>query len=273
MNVRMLAFAKLNLNLEVIKRRGDGYHEIRSIVQTIDLADRLALSSAPEVRVVCDTDIEGINLAERAAHAVLDRKNVRAGVRIDLEKHIPIGAGLGGGSSDAAAVLTALNRWIPPRLGDDVLCEIGASIGADVPLFLRGGCLELSGLGMPERSLASRPETFLVVVPAVHCATAEVYRAWTPSIAPGPSSGFGRNDLLAAALRVHPELSAVENAIRTSGGSYSGMSGSGSAFFVGFNSRGECVAARERIVRQLKDVRVYCCSATNAGCVEEGDDA
>jgi len=273
MNVRMLAFAKLNLNLEVLRRRDDGYHEIRSLVQTIDLADRLALSSAAEVRVVCDTVIEGTNLAERAARAVLERKRARAGVRIDLEKHIPMGAGLGGGSSDAAAVLTALDRWIPPRLGDDVLCEIGASIGADVPLFLRGGCLELSGWGMPQRSLTSRRETFLVVVPPVHCATAEVYRAWVPSAVPHPSGVLGRNDLLAAALHVHPELSAVEDALRALGGGYSGMSGSGSAFFAAFGSRAECEAARERIARQLKDVRVYCCSATNTGCVEERDDA
>jgi len=272
MKARVLAFAKLNLNLEVIKRRADGYHEIRSIVQTIDLADRLTLTDASDVCVVCEARIDGINLAERAARAVLERKNAARGVRIELEKRIPMGAGLGGGSSDAAAVLAVLNRCTSPRLDGRTLREIGASLGADVPLFLDGGCLELSGLGTQTRRLPARSESYLVVVPPIHCATADVYRAWSPDQETEPSGRLGRNDLAAPAANLHPALAAIADAVRHVGGSYSGMSGSGSAFFAAFETRAGAEAAQTRLAGRLNDARVYCCDATTAGYAQEGDD-
>ncbi len=272
MNARVLAFAKLNVNLEVLERRADGYHEIRSIVQTIDLADRLTLTDASDVCVVCEAPIDGVNLAERAARAVLERKNAAQGVRIALEKRIPMGAGLGGGSSDAAAVLAVLNRHLSPRLDDRVLRDIAASIGADVPLFLEGGCLELSGLGTQTRRLPARTESYLVVVPPIHCATADVYRAWSPDRTTEPSGSLGRNDLAAPAANVHPELAVIADAVRRLGGRYCGMSGSGSAFYAAFETRAEVEAAKRQLVGRLNDARVYCCSATTAGYLQEGDD-
>jgi 4-diphosphocytidyl-2-C-methyl-D-erythritol kinase len=271
MNVSALAFAKLNLNLEVVKRRDDGYHEIRSIVQTIDLADRLTFADASGISVVCDAPIDGMNLAERAARAVLEQKGAERGVRIELEKRIPMGAGLGGGSSDAAAVLAILNRWIPPRLDEDDLRTLAAAIGADVPLFLEGGCLELGGLGEPRRRLAGRTETFVVLVPQIHCATAEVYRAWMPVHIPDGAGVLGRNDLATAAVRLHPELSAIAEVVRELGGAYEGLSGSGSAFYAAFAERGDARAAWEKLSGQLADVRVYCCESTTVGHAEEGD--
>ncbi|MDD5264740.1 MAG: 4-(cytidine 5'-diphospho)-2-C-methyl-D-erythritol kinase, partial [Candidatus Bipolaricaulis sp.] len=164
---RLLAYAKLNLSLRVRGRRPDGYHDIDSIVQTIDLADRLLVhvTDGDGLHVTNDLPrLEGPDLAERAAAAVLAAKEVRRDVTIDVAKGIPAGAGLGGGSSDAAAVLRFLDLAIPPALPADRLYAVAAELGSDVPLFLIGGCVRIQGRGeRVEARPEPRTETFAIL--------------------------------------------------------------------------------------------------------------
>src|SRR5271166_6237448 len=139
---RLRAFAKLNLGLRVLYRRPDGYHEIRTVFQTISLADRLDISftRTKTTRVI----IEGTpeipdNLVGRAAQLVLEDLSIHGDVSLNLRKKIPMGAGLGGGSSDAAAVLLALPVLAGKTLSDDRLHSIARQLGSDVPFFLHGG--------------------------------------------------------------------------------------------------------------------------------------
>lgn len=189
-------------------------------------------------------------------------------MNIRIEKSIPIGAGLGGGSSNAAAVLATVNKLVPPLITQSELSEIASSIGSDVPLFLTGGCMQLAGLGHPGQQLPSRPETFALLVPDIHCSTGDIYRAWQSDDATSIERTLGRNDLCLAAMRLHPELEAYRQVMGELGGAYSGMTGSGSAFFTAFASYDEASLACERLTRQKTGCRVYCCQPTKTGFTE-----
>ena len=147
--MRLPAYAKINLTLEVLGRRGDGFHEVVSILQTVDLADRVDLQPGSSLRVVCDApELDGeANLAWRAAEALARRAGIQPRARVFIRKRIPVGMGLGGGSSDAAAVLMGLNRMWELGFGLDELSEIAAGLGSDVPFFLRGGIALAEGRG------------------------------------------------------------------------------------------------------------------------------
>ncbi len=272
MSVRVAAYAKLNLSLRVLGRRTDGYHEIDSEVQTIDLADRLTIDlAATGVLVENDLALEGPDLVERAAVALLRRKERDRGVQIRVEKRIPIGAGLGGGSSDAAAVLRALDRLLSPELPFDVLCAIGAEIGSDVPLFLHGGRARIGGRGERVQRLP-RPtaEHFVVLVPPIHCATAAIYARWDElSAATGPPRASepkpGENDLLRPALDVHPEIVPYHDAMRSLGAGYHGMSGSGSSFYSAFAERALAERAAAVLESRFDAADVFVCRPTDVG--------
>ena len=169
---RVPAYAKINLGLRVLYQRSDGFHEIRTVFQTISLADRLDLSCT--LGRVTSVSVEGTpdiadNIAARAAHGVLEALGLRARVRIGLRKRIPAGAGLGGGSSDAAAVLLALPVMAGRNLRPDVVAQLALRLGSDVPFFLYGG--RAVGLGRGEE-LYPLPEGSavrgLLVAPAIH---------------------------------------------------------------------------------------------------------
>ncbi len=274
MRVDVRAYAKLNLSLRVVAGRDDGFHDLLSEVQTIDLADRLRIELTDGGVVVRnDLPVDGIDLAERAAVALLERKRSERGVRIQIEKRIPVGAGLGGGSSDAAAVLSVLEGWIAPRLGCEALAELGAAIGSDVPLFLAGGRLVMSGRGERIRRLPKAPaKWFVLVVPPIHCATAEIYARWDRRVCSkvrtggdGTMPSRGENDLLAPALDAHPELLAYHRAILRLGGEYGGMSGSGSTFFAAFAGEAEAVGAAAELRTAFPGSGVFVCRSTAAG--------
>jgi 4-diphosphocytidyl-2-C-methyl-D-erythritol kinase len=190
--VRLLAPAKLNWTLEVLRRRDDGYHEIRSVMQTIDLCDTVTLIASDGVHLQIDGDAELLanelvdtNLAYRAAMALQALTQKTAGVRIKLEKRIAVAAGLGGGSSDAAAVLRGCNVLWDLRLDDAGLMRIGASIGSDVPFFISGGTASVGGRGEEVRPLrdAVAAEMMLAVpVPSARGEkTAAMYAALSAS--------------------------------------------------------------------------------------------
>jgi 4-diphosphocytidyl-2-C-methyl-D-erythritol kinase len=179
------AAAKVNLVLEVLGKRDDGYHEISTVMQTIDLADRVTLEDAASIEVrasdgAVPTDIT--NLAFRAALALGNTAGVDRGVRIALDKRIPVAAGLGGGSADAAAVLVGLNRlwslgWPRGRLE-----EIAVGLGMDVPFFLRGGGAVATGRGERLERIPAGGLALVLVNPRVGSSTAEVYGRVTPAM-------------------------------------------------------------------------------------------
>src|ERR1700737_4719076 len=170
--VRIPACAKINLRLEVLGKRADGYHELRTIFQTISLHDTLRLrpSRLPDISLsvrgndTLSREAIGKNLAYRAVEALRHELGVRKGVEITLDKKIPAGGGLGGGSSDAAAALLGYLRLTGERLPEAALIEIAASLGADVPFFLFGGRALGVNRGDEIYPLADIPKRSLVVV-------------------------------------------------------------------------------------------------------------
>ena len=143
------AYAKINLSLEVLGKRDDGYHEIKTVMQTIHLADQLEIEHWPTLQVVCDSpELSGeSNLVWKAAVALAEARNIQPKASIRLRKRIPIAMGLGGGSSDAASALRALNELWQLAVPVDELEEIAAGLGSDVPFFLRGGTALAEGRG------------------------------------------------------------------------------------------------------------------------------
>lgn len=277
MTVDLLAYAKLNVSLRVRGQRPDGYHEIDSIVQTIDLADhlRIHVTEGDDLHVTNDLPgLQGPDLTERAAAAVLTAKGTRRDVAIEVRKGIPAGAGLGGGSSDAAAVLRFLDLAVPPALPSHRLHDVAAQVGSDVPLFLVGGCVRIQGRGERLESCPElRTETFAVLVPPIHSSTPVVYAAWDAHRAPADAPCLlGQNDLLAAALATHPALLPYDQAVRSLGGRYAGMSGSGAAFYAAFADSSEARRATEDLARAFPEARVFLCRPTSYASrrVDEG---
>lgn len=254
--LRILAYAKLNLVLRVVGRREDGYHLLQTLMCAVDLADELTLSEAEGISLSTEglaVPREG-NLALRAAQLLAQEAGVHKGVHIRLVKRIPSGAGLGGGSSDAAAVLAGLTRIWGLDLSRRELQELGLALGADVPFFLSGSPAWAEGIGeqlSPAR--VDLPGAFLVLVPPFRCPTPEVYRLYDelelpPSCPVRPSGGLRfENDLWPAAIRLRPQLAELRRALAGLGGLGVGMSGSGSALFSAFNSSEEAWAAAERL--------------------------
>jgi len=175
------AYAKLNLSLELTHKRPDGYHEILSVIQTIGLHDTLNFTLADEISLVCtDQTLQTPeNLVVKAAEALLDSVEEQHGASIKLKKQIPVAAGLGGGSSDAAATLIALNKLWGLHLSKEELKNIGISIGSDVPYFIDGGTALIGGRGNIVRRLPNVDiKWFLLVIPKFQVArkTATAYR-------------------------------------------------------------------------------------------------
>lgn len=214
----VLAPAKLTVSLRITGVRPDGYHLIDAEMVTIDLADELAIGGGDGLEVVGATGLavpaDDDNLVRRALRLVGRTAHVR------LTKRIPAGAGLGGGSADAAAVL----RWAG---FDDP--ERAATLGADVPFCVRGGRARVTGIGEQLEALAPEDRTFTVVTPPFGCSTPAVYRAWDDL---GGPTAHGPNDLEPAALAVEPRLAAWRDRLAEATGATPVLAGSGSTWFV-----------------------------------------
>ena len=249
------AHAKINLTLEVLGTRPDGYHELRSIVAAIPLHDDVDLVDASAGEVSVEMVGDGLevpdvpnekNLAVRAARALQKACGVSRGVRIRIVKRIPAGAGLGGGSADAAAVLNGLNELWGLGLSTERLCAVGAEVGSDVPALVLGGVVMMEGRGERVRAWdagerrarrarpttggprLSRPfdENFVLRIPDVNASTARVYAEFREE-----DRGKGRNDLQPAACRLYPVIAETIAEMEAEGLEGVQMSGSGSAVF------------------------------------------
>jgi 4-diphosphocytidyl-2-C-methyl-D-erythritol kinase len=281
--VRALAPAKLNLGLRIVGRRPDGYHELESVFVPIDLADELELAcddpgdGETEVSIALSGECAGVpadagNLAVRAARAFLDAAGLRARVRIALAKRIPAAAGLGGGSSDAGAVLRVLTRRFPGAVGAEALETLALRLGADVPYFLDPRAALVGGVG-ERRAPLSGPLPALAAVlanPGHPVPTARVFAANAAAATPhgaagqlakqlaaartGPAEAVAHrlealvaNDLEAAAESVCPSLAPVRAALRAAGALAVGLSGSGGTFYGIFADPAAAAAALPRI--------------------------
>jgi 4-diphosphocytidyl-2-C-methyl-D-erythritol kinase len=264
---RLRAFAKINLSLLVTGTRADGYHELRTVFQTISLADALEVEFRParrtQIAVESSVDV-GDNLAARAARLLSERLGLRGEVRIRVEKRIPVGSGLGGGSSDAAAVLLALPALARRPAAWEALVELGEALGSDVPFFLHGGTAMGQGRGEELYPLPSlKAAHVLVVAPPARVSTEEAYGRLDrsregkltfgnrsnrmkkfqslvaalvcPSAYPGWQT-FCENDFEGVVFRQHPFLQSLQQKLLRLGAEPARLSGSGSALFGVFGS-------------------------------------
>jgi 4-diphosphocytidyl-2-C-methyl-D-erythritol kinase len=276
--LRESAPAKINLFLRVTGRRYDGYHELDSVFVPISIYDRLDIELRPArfaaVQLCCDSDAipaDERNLAIRGAHEFLTEFNIRAEVLINLHKEIPAGAGLGGGSSDAGAVLRmmAVLCGIPQSAP---LVTVAMRLGADVPFFLNPTPSRVRGIGERSEALGRIEKPFLLIaVPPVEVPTALVFRDLRPEHWSGPAPDhdilaiiqgrIGRehlvNDLEQAAIARWPEIGEVKKLLEAVGARAAAMTGSGGGVFGIFDSNGEASRACQEIGRRAPQVRTF----------------
>lgn len=255
--------AKLNLFLHVTGRRADGYHMLQTAFQLIDLADWLDFERRGDGQIVREGDLHwdaGDDLAVRAALALRQATGCRLGASIRVTKNIPAGSGMGGGSSDAATTLIALNRLWGLGLARPDLAAIALPLGADVPFFLHGSNAFAEGIGEELHAVATPPAWYAVIWPQVHVSTREIFtdpgltRNTKPtkiadfSVAAGllPQTLFGANDLEPVARRRFPEIEQALAHLQRHGPAR--MTGSGSAVFAPMASSDEARnAVAERV--------------------------
>jgi 4-diphosphocytidyl-2-C-methyl-D-erythritol kinase len=259
------SFAKINLGLEIVGKRPDGYHDIRTLFQTISLADEIEFEPAPDGVLELSGDDPSIawdrtNLVHRAGRLLRDTAGTAKGANIAVRKSVPAGRGLGGGSSNAAATLLALNGLWGLALGARELARLARGLGADVPFFLKGGlCLgeEIGDRLTPLPDLS--PLACLVVFPPFSISTPSVYAGIDRALtSPGKGSkimrflesgdfGLLENDLERVILRAYPELERWKTFFREQGALVSQVSGSGSAVYGLFPDTASAEAARRKL--------------------------
>lgn len=237
--------AKLNLFLHVTGRRADGYHLLQSVFQLIDIHDTVWLKPDDSGAIVRRNPLPDVpaesDLIWRAAKLLQDHTGCRKGVVLDLDKRLPMGGGVGGGSSDAATVLLALNRLWDLNLGRSELMEIGLKLGADVPFFVFGSNAFVEGIGEIMTPVETPDCWFVVLHPPVHVPTPEIFRdpgltRDTPVIKVRHlATATTRNDLEAVACRKHPQIAEYIDWLSQFGPAR--MTGSGSCVFASFASQ------------------------------------
>ncbi|GCE13476.1 4-(cytidine 5'-diphospho)-2-C-methyl-D-erythritol kinase [Tengunoibacter tsumagoiensis] len=268
------SYAKINLTLDVSGRRSDGYHDLLTIMQTINLSDILCLTarSDDQVRILCSRSELSTeeNLAFRAAQSLRKRLGLTRGVEIELHKRVPMAAGLGGGSSNAAAVLVALRDWWKLPLSNAELVEIAATLGSDVPFFIDGGLALCEGRGelitrLPDH-WPSAMRWVLLLKPSIGVSTATVFRNLSPAdYSDGRPSHLLQKALLArqpfattelynslerGVLEHYPEVARAQADLLAAGADYVRLSGSGPTLFTSFEQLTEAQKVYQRLQNQ-----------------------
>src|SRR2546429_4007597 len=273
------SYAKINLTLDVLGRRSDGYHELITIMQTVDLYDTICVTANENtsVRMICTRPelSNDDNLAARAAQAIRQQLSLTQGLDIELHKRIPVAAGLGGGSSNATAVLLALQHWWQLPLSTADLQKIAATLGSDVPFFLTGGLALCEGRGEHITPLAYRlPPSMrwiILVKPAISVSTAVVFRNLT---ARDYSDGTASRSVLAAlaegrtqlplenlhnslehsVLEQYPQVAQAREDMLHAGVPYVRLSGSGPTLFSTFSNLSQAVQVQQQLHAQGYEV-------------------
>ena len=264
-----VAPAKINLFLRILRKRPDGYHDLASVMQQISIHDELIYSIRPEgITLFCpgtDLPTNEQNLIYRAAQAIFNHTGYQGGIEIILNKHIPSAAGLGGGSSDAATTLMALNDLCSLNVGQTDLMKIGAKLGADVPFFIFATSAFATGIGDNLQSLPVLPEINLVLInPAFPISTKVVYENLNLTLTKKKNNysiprfyDLGdvirelHNDLEAVSLKMYPELNDFKQMLRKEGALGALMSGSGPTLFGIFADEESAKEARDAILKKV----------------------
>ncbi|MFD0962136.1 4-(cytidine 5'-diphospho)-2-C-methyl-D-erythritol kinase [Paenibacillus chungangensis] len=274
MKIYEKAPAKINLLLDVLRKREDGYHEVEMIMTMVDLADRLEMSELPRDTIIISSQVGYIpldekNLAFQAARLIKERYEVQQGVYIHLDKKIPVAAGLAGGSSDAAATLRGLNRLWRLNIPEEELCALGAELGSDVPFCVTGGTALASGRGEKLEPINCPPQCWVVLAkPPINVSTADVYGRLRanelkthPSIA-GMRKALARgsfhemcgnlgNVLETVTLELYPEVRQLKESMIRLGADGVLMSGSGPTVF-------GLVSKEAKLARIYNGLRGFC---------------
>lgn len=274
MKVYEKAPAKINLMLDVLHKRADGYHEVEMVMAMVDLADRLAMEELPRDAIIISSQagyipLDEKNLAFQAARLIKERYDVRKGVYIHLDKKIPVAAGLAGGSSDAAATLRGLNRLWNLGISEEELCLLGAELGSDVPFCVRGGTGLATGRGERIERIKNPPQCWVILAkPPINVSTADVYRRFrAASIEQHPSAArmcdaiergsftdicneLG-NVLETVTLGLYPQVMQLKQAMQRLGADGVLMSGSGPTVF-------GLVAKESKAIRIYNGLRGFC---------------
>lgn len=272
--------AKLNLFLHVVGRRADGYHLLQTVFRLIDLADRIDIDLRTDGKIVRETDMVGVphdqDLVVRAARALQAHTGVTQGAQINVQKNIPVGGGLGGGSSDAATVLIALNRLWNTRLNRETLMRLGLALGADVPVFIAGQNAFAQGIGEQLTPLLLPQRAYLLVQPAQSVPTLAVFgdpdltRDTNPvkmtdfsgiklfdefygeiDQKSGFSQSFGRNDLQSVVLKRYPVVRQTFSWLKQADLNVR-MTGSGACLFAGFANVQQATAAHQKLLAKTR---------------------
>lgn len=268
--MKLRAYAKINLGLDVLRRREDGYHEVRMIMQTIQMYDQLDMIKTDEPGIHLTTNLSFIptdesNLVYKAAKLLMDRYQITKGVKIHLNKVIPVAAGMAGGSSDAAATLVGLNKLFELGLTKEQLMELGVQIGADVPYCVMRGTALAEGIGEKLTPLAPAPDCYILIgKPAISVSTPFVYKNLKlneetvhPDI-DGMIQAIEKQDLYGITARMgnvlesvtigaFPEIEAIKNHMKEHGAVNAMMSGSGPTVFGIFDSKEKAELAYQQL--------------------------
>ncbi|WP_236206904.1 4-(cytidine 5'-diphospho)-2-C-methyl-D-erythritol kinase [Pseudomonas tohonis] len=247
--------AKLNLMLHILGRRADGYHELQTLFQFLEHGDELGFALRQDGEIHLRTDVPGVphdsNLIVRAARRLQQESGTRLGADIWLDKRLPMGGGIGGGSSDAATTLLGLDHLWQTHLGEDRLAELGLALGADVPVFVRGRAAFAEGVGERLQPVTLPEPWFLVAVPQVFVSTAEVFtdpeltRNTPPINLRSLLEGGGRNDCQPVVEKRYPE---VRNAlILLNNFTAARLTGTGACVFGSFPNKDDA----DKVARQL----------------------
>jgi 4-diphosphocytidyl-2-C-methyl-D-erythritol kinase len=280
-SVRLRSFAKINLDLRVLHKRPDGFHELRTIFQTVSLADTIQMEYAPgHTRIDLESNLNiPDNLVVRAADSVFRATQTTGRLRFHLTKRIPLGSGLGGGSSNAASVLLALPVLMRRPLPLEKLLEMASELGSDVPFFLTGGTAVGLGRGTELYPLPDSPTRLAVLItPGIHSSTAEAYQAlglklkyevpasilnnfesvaWqTADLSPSPDLN-SKNDFESVVFREHPQLKSIKGKLLKLGARPAMMSGSGSALFGMFPTRELVERALDSFRKEFKRDQIH----------------
>ena len=284
--IQLRAMGKINLALDVLGRLENGYHEVRMIMQTVQLYDRVTLTLREDADIVIHTNLPFLptdknNIAWKAARLMADTFGLDRGVDVDIEKHIPVAAGMAGGSTDAAAVLFGMNRLF--GLGQPMkrLMELGVTLGADVPYCLMRGTALSEGIGEILTPLPALPDCHILIAkPGVSVSTRSVYERIDSCGVPshpdidGMIGALKANDLDGVADRManvleavtiaaHPQIDAIKQTMKDCGAKNALMSGSGPTVFGLFDDKSKAIRAKEELRAGRKARQIYLTKAFN----------
>jgi len=284
--VTLKALAKINLGLDVLGRRDNGYHDVRMVMQTIYLYDNVTMEKTEEAGIQLECNlfylpVDETNIAYKAAKLLMDEFDIKEGVRIVLDKHIPVAAGLAGGSANAAAVLVGMNRLFSLGLSGQELMERGVSLGADVPYCVMRGTVLAEGIGEILTPLPPLPKCYVLIAkPGISVSTKTVYEKLDsqeitehPDI-DGILEGLDKQDIHKVAASMgnvletvtigdYPIIEEIKHVMKEEGAMNAMMSGSGPTVFGIFDDKSKARQAQERIRKLQIAKQVYVANVHN----------